>query len=730
MALQIRRGLNGDRASSTIAVGEIVWTTDRKQLYVGDGTPGGVNILESYVGPGTGLSYSSTTGKFSVDAGNFDLTTDDVAEGSNKYYVANTAKNDIGAMLQNGTNTGITITYNDVTHTISCTVSNEAVEDGIATMFTAGSHQGISFQYVDNSFSNGTINASVSTEFIEDTVSPMLAHNGHTGITFSYTDNGTNTGILTAVVASLSSEQVEDIVAPMFTGGTHSGITFTYGDNAGGTGFVNATVAAVSGDIEVDSIDVGNDITVAGDIIVDTDQVIIESATGNITTKGDLSVEGDTTLTGTLEVTGKISAVGGGSVDYVTLGDLGVYTTRATVTFSDPTTTGVTALGTTVMEGSTAVVSVAGTGYTVGDLLSIDGLPDALLYVATITGPGPTGPVATVNFTGPDAVRGGVDGPLATGARSTVAFPSGGIGCTVTVTYRVKSVTITEPGTGYADGADASVTFSNGVGGAGDKATGTVTLASSLEVNGNILATGDITSDNLYISGSIRGTPKLGTDLNLDTHDITGFGNISVSGDVGTTVLKMRDQRLISTFTITNTATLRADPSVAIGSFAEPNTLFVNSQKNFGVFTGITDGLNTTGLLHRTARNTLTSFQALQPGDQIINLEAQGYDGTAFVPAGGILLGVDLDEVVTTGNVPTTAGFITIPAGFDPMVDTPNYLVFNSKGVLNVPIFKATGYATGSFPATTGAAEEGYIVFDSSSKQFKGWNGSAWVVLG
>jgi len=722
MALQIRRGLNGDRASSTIAVGEIVWTTDRKQLYVGDGTPGGVNILESYVGPGTGLSYSSTTGKFSVDAGNFDLTTDDAAEGSNKYYVANTAKDDIGAMLQNGTNTGITITYNDVTHTITCAVSSEAVEDGIATMFTSGSHQGISFQYVDNSFSNGTVNATVSREFIEDTVNPMLAHSGHTGITFTYSDNSTNAGILTAVVDSLSTEQVEDIVAPMFTGGTHTGITFTYGDNETGSGFVNASVDAVSGDINVDSIAVGNDITVEGDILVATDQVIIESATGNITAMGDLAIDGNTTLAGSLEVTGKISAVGGGSVESVTLGDLGVYTTRATVTFSDPTVAGVTTLGTTVMEGATAVVTVAGTGYTVGDLLAVDGIPGSLLYVASITGVGPTGPVDTVNFTGPDAVRGEVNGPLPTGARSTTAFPSGGISCTVTVTYRVKSVTITEPGTGYSDGTDASVTFSNGVGGAGDRATGTVILAPSLDVTGDIYASGNISADNLYITGAITGSPKLGSDLNLDTHDITGFGNISVNGNVGTVTLKLIGSRLISNLTISNTATLRSDPMVAVGSFTTPNTLWINSEKNFGVFTGLTDGSNTAGLLHRTARNSLTVFQALQPGDSIINLEAQGYDGTAFVPAGGILFGVDPDQVVTTGNVPSLAGFITIDTNGD-----PNFMTFNSKGVFNAPVIKASSYATGSFPSSP---EAGWIVFDETTFQFKGYNGSTWVVLG
>ena len=722
MALQIRRGLNGDRASSTIAVGEIVWTTDRKQLYVGDGTPGGVNILESYVGPGTGLSYDGTTGKFSVDAGNFDLTTDDVAEGANKYYVANTAKNDIGYMLQAGTNTGITITYNDTTHTISCTVSSEVVEDEVATMFTAGSHQGISFSYTDNSFGHGTINASVATEFIEDTVSPMLTHSGHTGITFSYTDNGTNAGILTATVASLSAEQVEDIVAPMFTGGTHTGITFTYGDNGTGSGFLNASVAAVGGDIEVDSIAVGNDITVEGDILVATDQVVIESATGNITAMGDLAIEGNTTLTGSLEVTGKISAVGGGSVDYVTVGDLGSYTTRATVTFSDPTTAGVTAQGTVMMEGSTAVVTVAGTGYAVGDLLAVDGIPGSLLYVASITGGGATGPVDTVNFTGPDAVRGEVDATLPTGARSTTAFPSGGIGCTVTVTYRVKLVTITEPGTGYNDSADASVTFSNGVSGAGDRATGTVTLAPSLDVTGNIFASGDVVADNLIISGAITGSPKLGSDLNLDTHDITGFGNISVTGNVGTAILRMNGARLLSSLSIANTATLRSDNMVAVGSFTAPNTLWVNSEKNFGLFTGITDGTTSAGLVFREARNSLTLLQALQAGDPMINLEAQGHDGTTFVPAGGMIFGVDPDQAVTTGNVPSLAGFITIDTNGD-----PNFMTFNSKGVFNAPVIKASSYATGSFPSSP---EAGWIVFDQTTFQFKGYNGSTWVVLG
>ena len=45
MALQIRRGLAADRTTITPAQGELLYTTDTKQLYAGDGTtPGGVLI--------------------------------------------------------------------------------------------------------------------------------------------------------------------------------------------------------------------------------------------------------------------------------------------------------------------------------------------------------------------------------------------------------------------------------------------------------------------------------------------------------------------------------------------------------------------------------------------------------------------------------------------------------------------------------------------------------------
>jgi hypothetical protein len=43
MALLIRRGLEKDRSSIIFALGEMIYITDTKKVYIGDGTtPGGI----------------------------------------------------------------------------------------------------------------------------------------------------------------------------------------------------------------------------------------------------------------------------------------------------------------------------------------------------------------------------------------------------------------------------------------------------------------------------------------------------------------------------------------------------------------------------------------------------------------------------------------------------------------------------------------------------------------
>ena len=126
MSLRIRRGTEAQRTGVTFDTGELVYTTDSKQLWIGDGiTSGGTPVVGSNI-TGYGLTFNASSKKIEV-AG---LTADDVAGGvNNKYF------------------------------------STELAQDAVAPMFTSGSasHSNISFQYDDTL---GVINATVTLDGI------------------------------------------------------------------------------------------------------------------------------------------------------------------------------------------------------------------------------------------------------------------------------------------------------------------------------------------------------------------------------------------------------------------------------------------------------------------------------------------------------------------------------------------------------------------------------------
>ncbi len=133
MALRIRRGTEAQRSGNTsFALGEIVWTTDDQQLWVGTGTgqPGNscVPVVGSNVA-GYGLTYNNISRKLEVSG----LTTDDVTQGTNnKYFSTELAVDAVGAALVagNSTNVGITFTYSqtqDDAGRINATVALDGV---------------------------------------------------------------------------------------------------------------------------------------------------------------------------------------------------------------------------------------------------------------------------------------------------------------------------------------------------------------------------------------------------------------------------------------------------------------------------------------------------------------------------------------------------------------------------------------------------------------------------
>jgi hypothetical protein len=97
MAIKLRRGLEIDRMPIVFAQGEIVYVTDTKKVYIGDGFTFGGNLVTgeellsllddvqiSSLANNNLLSYNSTLSKWQNKA----VTTSDISEGTNQYFTA------------------------------------------------------------------------------------------------------------------------------------------------------------------------------------------------------------------------------------------------------------------------------------------------------------------------------------------------------------------------------------------------------------------------------------------------------------------------------------------------------------------------------------------------------------------------------------------------------------------------------------------------------------------
>ena len=103
-----------------------------------------------------------------------------------------------------------------------------------------------------------------------------------------------------------------------------------------------------------------------------------------------------------------------------------------------------------------------------------------------------------------------------------------------------------------------------------------------------------------------------------------------------------------------------------------------------------------------------------------------GHTGADFKE--GVAMFAQPDGTPTSGANSIPGKFvISVANGTDSIFSSNKQLVFDKLGVLSVPIIKPGAYATGSLPSSP---SEGWIVFDSTTKEWKGWNGTLWQVLG
>jgi hypothetical protein len=237
----------------------------------------------------------------------------------------------------------------------------------------------------------------------------------------------------------------------------------------------------------------------------------------------------------------------------------------------------------------------------------------------------------------------------------------------------------------------------------------------------------NITLDGIGITSVEADTsPTLGGDLDANSKNITGAVNVGLTGILTSGSLIINNGVITSSVVPDGSpGAMRSDNRVTLGTNAIPATLWIESDNNCLVLTGLSDGSNNAGISSRIARGTKAAPALVQPGDAMVFLEGSGHDGSTYVNRGGFGLFADVNWGGTVGvgsSIPSAFGAFVLDE-----FDTVSTLTFSPNGVLNAPIIQATGYPTGGEPTNPA---EGWIIFDSTSKQFKGFNGASWMVLG
>lgn len=152
MALKLRRGLEADRTSILPAEGELIYTTDQKQLFVGDGTTAGGTLVSSAV-----VSVNGMNGVVS-------LNTDDIDEGmTNLYYSDTYARAAISV-------TGAGGSYDSGTGVITLTGGGGGSSDSFKTITVAGQSNVVADSPTDTLTLVAGTNITITTNATTDTI--------------------------------------------------------------------------------------------------------------------------------------------------------------------------------------------------------------------------------------------------------------------------------------------------------------------------------------------------------------------------------------------------------------------------------------------------------------------------------------------------------------------------------------------------------------------------------
>ena len=239
-----------------------------------------------------------------------------------------------------------------------------------------------------------------------------------------------------------------------------------------------------------------------------------------------------------------------------------------------------------------------------------------------------------------------------------------------------------------------------------------------------------VTLDGIGLTDIVNDTsPSLGGNLDINSFDVTGTGNISITGGVTATAgfkgdLLANDNTII--FEASN-GRISANIQDANGNILfdkdEQRITLYNVTSAFGRFYGNQAGDHTSWLEFYSSNGTFASPSAVNPGDKLSGMILNSWNGTTYDKS--VVIGGLVDGAVINNQIPglfavqntnsTGNGFVT--------------LTFNSKGVLSVPALQTGVYVTTPADARPTPAK-GMIIFNDTSGVFEGYNGTAWVTLG
>lgn len=343
MSLRIRRGSNANRLASTFDMGEIVFTTDTKKLYIGDGvTLGGNNVLATAAGPG--LEWNSTTQQFQI--GTYNLTTDSITEGTSEtaklFFTAQRAQDAAATLVTHTNHVGISFSYDAQGHQLIGTVDSfadlsttdvsegtnkyytaERAQDDVVALINAGIHSNISFSYSD-SLNALSVTALTNEIEVQSVVAGMINDiDVQLGVFISYN------AVTHKIELEVDNNNIKDRAAALLVNGVNSGITYAY----------DAETYELSSTVDLSSVTslvadniIGNGITVeydnVDDVITLTNDVTDSTIDARITAylpaasgAGFLRTDGTDLSWGNMSVASDTSPVLGGNL---TLNDFNI----------------------------------------------------------------------------------------------------------------------------------------------------------------------------------------------------------------------------------------------------------------------------------------------------------------------------------------------------------------------------------------------------------------------